>query len=116
MKIRGDSETVSMTASHWAVVHEFLNEDDRHTALLVHNHPKQQPVIFLLTLLFGEEPLPSLTDRQTGLKALVQRLQFKMQGLPLGRMRFFLVQNDEMAEYSGVSSAVLLDVLCSLLA
>ena len=110
MKIRGDSETVSLPAAQAGLMHDYLGQDERHTAILVHNHPDEHPVLFLLGLLFGPEPLPSLTDRDFGLSALMSRLKSRLEGFAFGKMRFFVVQNDEIGEFSGVNAATLLDL------
>ncbi len=39
MKIRGDAETVSLPLAQALTIHQYLNEDERRTAILVHNHP-----------------------------------------------------------------------------
>lgn len=113
MKIRGDSESVALSAADAAKVHSFLNEDERHTVILIHNHPEQHPVLILLGLLFGPEPLPSLTDRNFGRSALLARLRSKLDGNAFGRMRFFVVQNDAIKEFSGISTALLIDLAAS---
>lgn len=110
MKIRGDAETVSLPAAQAGVMHDYLGEDERHTTILIHNHPDQHPVLFLLSLLFGPEPLPSLTDRDFGLGALMSRLKSRLEGFAFGKMRFFVVQNNEISEFSGVNAATLLDL------
>jgi hypothetical protein len=114
MKIRGDSESVALSAADAAKVDSFLNEDERHTVILIHNHPEQHPVLILLGLLFGPEPLPSLTDRNFGRSALLARLRSKLDGNAFGRMRFFIVQNDAIKEFSGISTALLIDLAACL--
>lgn len=111
MKIRGDSETVSLPAALAGEMHQYLGQDERNTAILVHNHPDAHPVLFLLTLLFGADPLPSLTDRDFGLNALLARFKGKLEGFAFGKMRFFVVQNNEIGEFSGVNAATLLDLV-----
>jgi hypothetical protein len=115
MKIRGDAESVSLSPSLAAVVHSFLSAHERHTVILIHNHPDQHPVLVLLTTLFGPEPLPSLTDREFGLKSLILRLRSKASGQAFGRMRFFVVQNDALKEFSGITPALLIDLAVSVL-
>ena len=109
LKVRGERETVSLPAAQAGVMQEHLGQDERNTAILVHNHPDQHPVLFLLGLLFGPEPLPSLTDRDFGLDALVLRLKSRLEGFAFGKMRFFVIQNDDIGEFSGVTAATLLD-------
>lgn len=114
MKIRGDAESVVLPPDRAALVHQFLNEDERHTAILVHNHPEQHPVLLLLSLIFGPEPLPSLTDRNFGRNALLMRLKNRLDGHAFGRMRFFVVQNDALQKFSGITPALMLDILAVL--
>jgi len=115
-KVRGDSETVSLPPAQAALMHDYLGEDERNTAILVHNHPDAHPVLFLLSLLFGTDPLPSLTDRDFGLNALLARFKGKLEGFAFGKIRFFVVQNDEIGEFSGVNTATLLDLVRNLYA
>lgn len=110
IKVRGDSETVSLSPAQAGLMHDYLGEDERNTAILVHNHPDAHPVLFLLGLLFGTDPLPSLTDRDFGLNALLARFKGKLEGFAFGKMRFFVVQNNEIGEFSGVNAATLLDL------
>jgi hypothetical protein len=68
MKVRGSAETVALSPEQAIILHGYLNEDERHTAILVHNHPNEHPVVWLLGMVFGEQPLPSLLDRDFGLE------------------------------------------------
>ncbi|MGA9546008.1 MAG: hypothetical protein WBQ85_20705 [Candidatus Sulfotelmatobacter sp.] len=111
MKIRGESERVVLPPNKASEIHSFLNESERHTVLFVHNHPDGHPILWLLGLVLGNDPLPSLTDRNFAIGAFITRLQTKMQGLAFGRLRFYLVQNDVISEFSGFTPALLLDAL-----
>lgn len=111
IKIRGESNRVTLPPDKAAEIHTFLNQHESHTIIFVHNHPDSHPVLWLLGLLLGEDPLPSLTDRDFGVGAFVTRFQSKMQGLAFGRIRFFLVQNDAISEFSGMTPTLLLDFL-----
>jgi hypothetical protein len=111
MKIRGEAEHVELPPDGVATIHSFLDEDDRRTAIFVHNHPEGHPVIWLLGLVFGADPLPSLADRDFGTEALLRRLESRLGGLAFGRIRFYLAQNEAVSEYSGVTPALLLDVV-----
>jgi hypothetical protein len=115
MKVRGSAETVTLSPEQAVTLHGYLDEDERHTAILVHNHPSGNPVLFLLGLVFGEEPLPSLQDRDFGLDSLVLRFRSRLQGFALGKMRFFVLQNDAIAEFSGITPAILVDAARRLL-
>ena len=111
MKNRGEADRVTLPPDRVARIHNFLNEDESHTAILVHNHPDRHPVLWLLGLIFGDDPLPSLMDRDFAEGALVKRFQSRIEGSAFGSIRFFLVQNDAISEFSGVTPALLLDVL-----
>lgn len=111
MKIRGDSESVSLPPAQAGALHEYLSENERHTAILVHNHPDEHPVLFLLGLVYGPDPLPSLTDRDFGLDSLLLRLKSRLDGFAFGKMRFFVIQNNHIGEFSGITTATLLDVV-----
>jgi hypothetical protein len=111
IKIRGDGETVSLPLAQAVLLHDYLGEDERNTAILVHNHPSEHPVLFLLSLVFGPDPLPSLTDRDFGLDALLLRLKSRVDGFAFGKMQFFVTQNDRISEFSGVNAATLLDLV-----
>jgi hypothetical protein len=111
IKIRGDSETVLLPPAQAGLMHDYLSQDERSTAILVHNHPDEHPVLFLLSLVFGPDPLPSLIDRDFGLDALLARLKSRMNGFAFGKMRFFVVQNNSVCEFSGVTAATLLDLV-----
>jgi hypothetical protein len=41
--------------------------------------------------------------------ALFRRVQSKVEGLAFARIRFYVVQNDEIAEFSGMTAATVLD-------
>jgi len=110
MKIRGEARWVAMEPDEAAVIHGFLNEDEHHTAILVHNHP-DDPVLWLLGLVFGNSPLPSLEDSDFGGELLFERFRSRLDGFAFGRMRFYLVQNETISEFSGLTSALLLKVL-----
>ena len=110
IKIRGDTETVSLPPALAGLMHDYLGEDERNTAILVHNHPDDHPVLFLLSLVYGPDPLPSLTDRDFGLAALLARLKSRLGGFAFGKMRFFVIQSDCIGEFSGVNAATLLDL------
>lgn len=110
MKVRGNAETVTLSPEQAIILHGYLNEDQRHAAILVHNHPSEHPVLWLLGLVFGEQPLPSLQDRDFGLDSLMQRVRRRLQGFALGEMRFFVIQNDAITEFSGITPAILMDV------
>ena len=111
MKIRGESERVAVPPDKASEIHAFLNEDEHHIAVFVHNHPDGHPVLWLLGLVLGDDPLPSLTDRNFAVGAFITRLQSKIQGSAFGRVRFYLVQNDGISEFSGFTSALFLDAL-----
>jgi hypothetical protein len=111
IKVRGDSETVSLPLAEAILLHDYLGEDERNTAVLVHNHPSEHPVLSLLSLVFGPDPLPSLTDRDFGLNALLLRLKSRLDGFAFGKIRFFVIQNDRISEFSGVNAATLLDLV-----
>src|SRR6266853_6173859 len=111
IKIRGEADSVAIPPDTSAVIHDFLNQDERHTVIIVHNHPDGHPVLFLLGLVFGEDPLPSLVDRNCGLDALLKRFGSRMEGFAFGRIRFYLVQNDRISEFSGLTPALLFDIL-----
>lgn len=110
MKIRGEQHSVRPTPTAIAMITAHLAADTRNSIMLVHNHPEH----FLsssLSLLLGPEPIPSLTDRDTALSALIQRLQKLANGNHHGEIRFFLVQNDDIAEFSGLNAGSLVDAL-----
>ena len=111
LKIRGEADRVAIPPDKNAMIHDFLNQDERHTAIVVHNHPDGHPVLLLLGLVFGKEPLPSLADRNCGLDALLKRLESRMTGFAFGRILFYLVQNDRISEFSGLTPALALDML-----
>jgi hypothetical protein len=111
MKIRGEADHVGLPPDGAAAIHDFLNEDERRTAIFVHNHPEGHPMIWLLGLVFGIDPLPSLADRDFGADTLFRRLQSRLGGLAFGRIRFYVVQDDAVSEFSGVTPALFLDVV-----
>lgn len=111
MKVRGEAEFVGLPLDGAVAIHHFLDEDERHTAILVHNHPVTHPVLWLLGLVFGNDPLPSLVDRNFGVAALFERFQSRMAGIAFGQLRFYLVQYDNISQFSGLTPALLLDAL-----
>jgi hypothetical protein len=111
MKIRGEADRVALPPDKASEIHGFLNQDESHTVIFVHNHPGSHPILWLLGLVLGNDPLPSLTDRNFGVGAFMTRFQSKIQGLAFGRIRFYLVQNDAISEFSGFTPALLLDTL-----
>lgn len=110
MKFRGNNDRVDLPSEASLILHDFLSQNDRHTVLLVHNHPDNQIIVRLLGLVFGDAPLPSITDRNFALSALLLRFQNTMQGRALGKIRFYVVQNDGIAEFSGITPALVLDI------
>jgi len=110
MKVRGNAETVTLSPEQSIILHGYLNEDQRHAAILVHNHPSEHPVLWLLGMVLGEQPLPSLVDRDFGLDSLMQRVRSRLQGFALAEMRFFVIQNDAITEFSGITPAILMDI------
>jgi hypothetical protein len=110
LKIRGGARRVSLPRDTRVAIHSFLNEDERHTAILVHNHPDTL-VAALLGLVLGSDPLPSLADRAVGAATLLERFQSTIDGSAFGRVRFYLAQNDAISEFSGLTPAILLDLL-----
>ena len=111
MKVRGGPDGVSLPPDGIATLHDFLDEDERHTAILVHNHPDTHPVLWLLTRVFGDEPLPSMKDRNFGLNAVLTRFQNRIAGFAFGRLRFYLVQHDKISEFSEITATYLLAFL-----
>jgi len=109
IKIRGEADSVLLPPDASANIHSFLGKNEKHTVLLVHNHPESSPVLWLMRLLLGDDPLPSITDRDVGLAILGRRLQSKMSGFALGKVRLYVVQNDGILEFSGFTPALLLD-------
>jgi hypothetical protein len=110
VKFRGEASRVPLPADKCIEIHCFLDENERHSVILVHNHPDTL-VATLLGLVFGSDPIPSLTDRDSAATVLLGRLQSKMKGLALGRVRFYLVQNNAITEFSGPTPALVLDLL-----
>jgi len=108
IKIRGEADHVEWPRDGAATIHGFLSEDERHTAIFVHNHPEIHPVMWLLGLVFGTDPLSSLTDRDFGVGTLLRRFQSRLEGIAFDRVRFYLVQNDAISELSGFTPALLL--------
>jgi len=111
MKIRGESERVTLSPDKALEIHAFLNQDERHRALFVHNHPDGHPTLWLLGLVVGGEPLPSLIDRNFAARTFIARLQEKITGWPFKQLQFYLVQNDLISEFSGSSASLFLDAL-----
>lgn len=110
LKILGESHRVILLPDELAEIHKHLNAAKNHSILLVHNHPDHM-VHTLLALLLGDAPLPSLRDRDTALNFYGERLKAGFAGFPPGSIRFFLVQNDVVIEFSGINRALLLDLL-----
>lgn len=103
MKTKGRQHSVSPTPEALNEISAHLATDSRNSIILVHNHP-EHIVSSALALLLGPEPLPSLTDRDTALSALIDRFQRCIKGDHHGEVRFFLVQNDEVSEFSGLNA------------
>ena len=110
MKIKGEKHSVSPTPESVAAIGSHLAGDGRNSLMLVHNHP-DHILSTALGLFLGPEPLPSLTDRNTAFSVLLHRLQKQMGGDQFGNVRFYLVQNDEAAEFSGLNIGALVDAL-----
>lgn len=74
----------------------------------MHNHA---PHILhdILAFLFGGDPMPSLTDRDTALDFFLRRLETVGAGSEFGRIKFFLIQHDEVKEFSDCTVGVLAD-------
>ena len=110
MKIKGERHSVSPTPESVAAIGSHLASDGRNSVMLVHNHP-DHILNTALGLFLGPEPLPSLTDRNTAFSVLLHRLQQQMSGDQFGNVRFYLVQNDEAAEFSGLNIGAVVDAL-----
>lgn len=110
MKIVGEAHRVAPTPEAAVELQEHLSADNRNSVILVHNHP-EHVLSAALAMFLGPEPLPSLTDRNAGFAVLMQRLQEQMRGNRFGNVRFFLVQNDEAAEFSGLNLGAIVDAL-----
>jgi hypothetical protein len=110
LKIPGERHNVILLPDELADIHGHLSGASNHSVLLVHNHP-EHIIHTLLALLLGESPLPSLTDRDTALKFYGERVKAGFAGFPPGSIRFFLVQRNEVIEFSGINRALLLDLL-----
>jgi hypothetical protein len=110
IKVKGDKHSVGFTPEVEAAIRSHLDGDDRNSVMLVHNHP-EHILSTALGLFLGPEPLPSLTDRNTAVSFLIHRLQTQLKGNRFGSVRFYLVQNDEAAEFSGLTLGTILDVL-----
>jgi hypothetical protein len=110
MKIIGQQHKVSPTIEAQIGIEEHLAADSQNSIMLVHNHP-DHVLSSALALFLGLEPLPSLKDRNTALSALLRRLKCSVAGNQHGEIRFFLVERDEVAEFSGLNAGSLADVL-----
>jgi hypothetical protein len=110
MKIVGEAHRVAPTPEAASELKAHLSADNHNSVMLVHNHP-EHILNTALALLLGPEPLPSLTDRNAGFSVLVNHLQSQIIGNQVGNLRFFLVQNDEAAEFSGLNLGALADAL-----
>ena len=110
MKIEGDKHSVSPTTEIISAVGSHLAKDNRSSVILVHNHP-EHILRTALSVFLGTEPLPSLKDRNSGLSVLIHRLETQMKGNRFGSVRFFLIENDEAAEFSGLNIGTMVDVL-----
>src|ERR1700693_5747936 len=109
-KITGAEHSVSPTQEAWAAITAHLSAGDKNSVLLVHNHP-EHILSTALALLLGPEPLPSLRDRNTALSVHIHRLQQRMSGRRCGNIRFYLIQNGEVGEFSGIYISTIVDVL-----
>jgi len=110
LKIPGQRHNVILLPDELGEINRHLNAAKSHSILLVHNHP-DHIIHTLLAMLMGDAPMPSLTDRDTALKFYGERLKAGFAGFPPGSVRFSLVQNDDVIEFSGVNRALLIDVL-----
>lgn len=110
LKIPGQRHSAILLPDELADIHAHLNGGKNHSILLVHNHP-EHIIHTVLAMLLGDVPLPSLKDRDTALKFYGARLKAGFAGFPLGSIRFFLVQNNSVIEFSGINRALLLDLL-----
>lgn len=110
MKIAGGKHEVSLTPGASSTIVAHLAADNRNSVILVHNHP-DHVLSAALKLFLGPEPLPSLTDRDTALSSLLARLREQMQGNRWGSIRFFLVEDDDVAEFSGLNTGTVVDFL-----
>jgi hypothetical protein len=110
MKLRGEKYRVELPRDKAIIIHDFLNRDSRNSVLLVHNHPDHL-IASLLALIFGDDPMPSITDRDFALSIVLRRFESISPGGGLGKMRFYLVQNDAISEFSGINPALFVDAL-----
>jgi hypothetical protein len=110
MKLRGDRKRVELPQEKAVMIHDFLNRNGRHTVLLVHNHPDHL-IASLLAFVFGDAPMPSMTDRDFALSIVLRRFESINQGCALGKIRFYLIQNDAISEFSGITPALVVDAL-----
>ena len=110
LKIPGQRHTVILLPNELAEIHAHLDAAKNDSILLVHNHP-DHIIHTVLAMLMGDTPLPSLMDRDTALKFYGERLKAGFAGFPWVSIRFFLVQNDDVTEFSGLNPALFLDML-----
>jgi hypothetical protein len=110
LKIPGNEHNVVMLPEDISAIHAHLNAAPNNSVLVVHNHP-EHIISTLLAFLVGEDPLPSLKDRNTALRFFYNRILAGVERTSIANIRFFLVQNDDVIEFSGINRATILDVL-----
>ena len=110
LKIPGQRHAVILLPDELAEIHAHLDATKNNSILLIHNH-SDHIIYTVLAMLLGDTPLPSLKDRDTALKFYGERLKSGFAGFPWASIRFFLVQNDDVTEFSGLNPALFLDLL-----
>jgi hypothetical protein len=110
LKVPGERHNVILLPDELAEIHAHLDNAKNNSILLVHNHP-DHIIHTALAMLMGDTPLPSLKDRNSALNFYGERLNAGFAGFPWASIRFFLVQNDDVTEFSGLTPALLLDLL-----
>lgn len=109
-KLRGGAHVVSLGAADIAHIHTYLNSTPRGAVIAAHNHPDHLLHDILATL-FGGDPIPSLRDRDSALAILLQRLDAAAAGGEFGRVKFFVIQHNEVKEFSGALVGAFADLV-----